>query len=56
MAIEKEKLIDTYRTMVRIRAFEEKIAEDFAAGKIPGFVHLSAGQEANATGVCQSED
>jgi pyruvate dehydrogenase E1 component alpha subunit len=52
MAIEKEKLIDMYRTMVRIRLFEDKIAEDFAAGKIPGFVHLSAGQEANATGVC----
>ena len=52
MAIEKEKLIDMYRTMVRIRIFEEKIAEDFAAGKIPGFVHLSAGQEANPTGVC----
>jgi len=52
MPIEKEKLIDMYRTMVRIRLFEEKIAEDFAAGKIPGFVHLSAGQEANATGVC----
>lgn len=52
MTIEKEKLIDMYRTMVRIRIFEEKIAEDFAAGKIPGFVHLSAGQEANATGVC----
>jgi len=52
MAIEKEKLIDMYRTMVRIRVFEEKIGEDFAAGKVPGFVHLSAGQEANATGVC----
>ncbi len=55
MAIEKEKqklYVDMYRTMVRIRIFEEKIAEDFAAGKIPGFVHLSAGQEANATGVC----
>jgi TPP-dependent pyruvate/acetoin dehydrogenase alpha subunit len=52
MAIEKDKLIDMYRTMVRIRLFEEQIAEAFAAGKIPGFVHLSAGQEANATGVC----
>lgn len=52
MAIEKDKLIDMYRTMVRIRVFEEKIAEDFAAGKIPGFVHLSAGQEANAAGMC----
>jgi len=52
MAIEKEKLLDMYRMMVRIRVFEEKMAEDFAAGKIPGFVHLSVGQEANPTGVC----
>jgi len=52
MPIAKEKLIDMYRTMVRIRVFEDKIAEDFAAGKIPGFVHLSAGQEANAAGMC----
>lgn len=52
MAIKKEKLIDMYRMMLRIRVFEEKLAEDFAAGKIPGFVHLSVGQEANPTGVC----
>jgi len=52
MAIEKEKLIDMYRMMVRIRAFEDKLAADFGAGKIPGFVHLSQGQEANGTGVC----
>ncbi len=52
MEIEKKKLLDMYRMMVRIRVFEEKLAEDFAAGKIPGFVHLSVGQEANPTGVC----
>jgi len=52
MAIEKEKLINMYRTMVRIRNFEERIREDFAAGKIAGFVHLSSGQEACSTGAC----
>jgi len=52
MDIKKEKLLDMYRMMLRIRVFEEKLAEDFAAGKIPGFVHLSVGQEANPTGVC----
>ena len=52
MNIKKEKLLDMYRMMLRIRVFEEKLAEDFAAGKIPGFVHLSVGQEANPTGVC----
>ena len=52
MTIEKEKLINMYRTMVRIRNFEERIREDFAAGKIAGFVHLSSGQEACSTGTC----
>jgi TPP-dependent pyruvate/acetoin dehydrogenase alpha subunit len=52
MDIEKEKLVWMYRTMIRIRTFEERVGEEFAAGKIPGFVHLSSGQEANPTGVC----
>ena len=52
MAIEKEKLIDMYRVMVRIRAFEERISKDFAAGLIPGFMHLYIGEEAVATGAC----
>jgi pyruvate dehydrogenase E1 component alpha subunit len=38
--------------MVKIRLFEEQVAKFFAAGKIPGFVHLSVGQEAAAAGVC----
>ena len=29
-----------------------RVAELFAAGKIPGFVHLYVGEEAVATGVC----
>jgi len=52
MDIEKKKLLDMYRMMVRIRLFEEQMARDFADGKIPGFLHLSVGQEANAAGVC----
>jgi pyruvate dehydrogenase E1 component alpha subunit len=28
------------------------VAELFSAGKLPGFVHLYAGEEAIATGVC----
>ncbi|MDI6777490.1 MAG: thiamine pyrophosphate-dependent dehydrogenase E1 component subunit alpha [Syntrophales bacterium] len=54
MAIEKEKLMDMYRTMVRIRFFEERVAREFAAGNIPGFVHLYIGEEAIATGACAS--
>ncbi|MBW6487298.1 MAG: thiamine pyrophosphate-dependent dehydrogenase E1 component subunit alpha [Syntrophobacterales bacterium] len=41
-----------YRTMVTIRGFETLAGELFAAGKIPGFIHLSIGQEASSVGVC----
>ena len=41
-----------YRTMVTIRKFETLAGELFAAGKIPGFIHLSIGQEASSAGVC----
>ena len=41
-----------YRSMRSIRSFEEKVAELFYAGRLPGFVHLYVGQEAVATGVC----
>ena len=50
--IKKEKLINMYRTMVRIRTFEERVLKEFAAGSIPGFVHLYSGEEAVATGAC----
>lgn len=52
MELTKEKLLEMYRTMVKIRFFESKAAELFAAGKLPGFVHLYVGEEAVATGVC----
>ena len=41
-----------YRTMVRIRRFEEAVGKWFYRGQLPGFVHLYIGQEAVATGVC----
>jgi pyruvate dehydrogenase E1 component alpha subunit len=43
--------METYSIMVKIRMFEEKVSELFAAGKIPGFVHLYAGEEAIGAGV-----
>jgi acetoin:2,6-dichlorophenolindophenol oxidoreductase subunit alpha len=52
MSITSEKLIQLYTTMAKIRLFEERVAQEFAAGKIPGFVHLYIGEEAVATGVC----
>jgi pyruvate dehydrogenase E1 component alpha subunit len=47
-----QEYIAYYRTMVTIRQFETMAGELFAAGKIPGFIHLSIGQEASAVGVC----
>jgi pyruvate dehydrogenase E1 component alpha subunit len=37
--------------MLRIRRVEERLAQLFADGEVPGFIHLSIGQEAIAAGV-----
>lgn len=50
--IENEKLLAMYKSMVTIRLFETRVSELFAAGKLPGFIHLYIGEEAVATGVC----
>jgi acetoin:2,6-dichlorophenolindophenol oxidoreductase subunit alpha len=42
--------LEWYRTMVRIRLFEEKVQELFMAGHIEGSTHLCQGQEAVAVG------
>ncbi|GAB3138327.1 thiamine pyrophosphate-dependent dehydrogenase E1 component subunit alpha [Amycolatopsis sp. NPDC004378] len=47
-----DTLREAYRVMRTIRAFEERVHAEFATGEIPGFVHLYAGEEASATGVC----
>lgn len=51
-ALTKDKLLDAYRMMRTIRDFEERVHDEFAKGGIPGFVHLYAGEEASATGIC----
>jgi TPP-dependent pyruvate/acetoin dehydrogenase alpha subunit len=50
--IGKTRLAGIYESMQRIRVFEERVARLFAAGKVPGFVHLYVGEEAVAVGVC----
>ncbi len=50
--LKKEDLLKAYRIMKEIREFEERLHVEFATGKIPGFVHLYAGEEAVATAVC----
>jgi acetoin:2,6-dichlorophenolindophenol oxidoreductase subunit alpha len=52
----REQLLDAYRTMRTIREFEERVHREFATGEIPGFVHLYAGEEASAAGVCGNLD
>jgi pyruvate dehydrogenase E1 component alpha subunit len=46
-----KEMLHMYRTMCRIRAFETRVQELFAANRIPGFVHLSLGEEAVPTGI-----
>ena len=50
--LSNETLLEAYRTMCTIREFEERLHVEFATGEIPGFVHLYAGEEAIAAGVC----
>jgi 2-oxoisovalerate dehydrogenase E1 component len=40
------------RRMLRIRGFEERVSVLYRDGEVPGFVHLSIGQEASAVGAC----
>lgn len=47
-----DRAIWLYRTMRTIREFELKAGQLFAAGELPGFIHLSIGQEAVAAGIC----
>ena len=48
--LSKSLLIELYRKMVRIRAFESKVTQLFLKGLVPGTIHLSTGQEAVAAG------
>ncbi len=48
----KEARIDLFRTMMRIRRFEERSLRAYQAKKIGGFLHLYIGQEAVAVGCC----
>jgi pyruvate dehydrogenase E1 component alpha subunit len=60
--ISNETLLSMYKTMYKIRTYEETLgsiyyegkspAFDISAGPIPGELHLSSGQEAAAVGIC----
>ena len=40
----REQALGMLRAMVRVRRLEERCAEDYAAAKIRGFLHLYIGQ------------
>ena len=48
------RLTAMLRRMLVIRAFEERVAELYAAGALYGHVHLYVGQEAVAVGTCMA--
>ncbi len=47
----QDKLLWIYERMRLIREFENRASALFAAGKLPGFVHLYAGEEAIGVGI-----
>jgi len=51
-SLNKEKLVELYTNMLKIRKFEETTSNLFAEGLIPGLVHLYTGEEAVAVGAC----
>lgn len=50
--LDKENAAWILKNMYDIRNFEDEVHRIFTSGEIPGFVHLYAGEEAIATGVC----
>src|SRR6476619_5824250 len=45
-------VLEMHRRMLVIRGFEERVAVLYRDSEVPGFVHLSIGQEASAVGAC----
>lgn len=48
----KEQKKSLYKTMYRMRRFEEEVFEVYKRGLMPGLAHLYLGEEAIATGAC----
>ncbi|HLY32940.1 MAG TPA: dehydrogenase E1 component subunit alpha/beta [Jatrophihabitantaceae bacterium] len=54
--VSTDELLELYRSMLRIRLFEDRAAALYQDGRIPGFLHLSVGQEAVPVGTCAALD
>ncbi|MGH8030899.1 MAG: thiamine pyrophosphate-dependent dehydrogenase E1 component subunit alpha [Luteimonas sp.] len=53
---ETERLLALHRTMLLVRTVEESLIKLFSDSEVPGFIHLSLGQEAVAAGVMSALD
>jgi pyruvate dehydrogenase E1 component alpha subunit len=56
MEVSRDRLLLMYEIMLKIRHFEQRVRDLFAAGEMPGFVHLYLGEEAVAAGACAALD
>ncbi|MBI9104198.1 MAG: thiamine pyrophosphate-dependent dehydrogenase E1 component subunit alpha [Spirochaetales bacterium] len=54
MALTKDRLKGLYFDMVAIRRFDEEVEKYAKNGTVPGFVHLSIGQEAAQAGIVRA--
>lgn len=52
--LSREQRVQMLRKMLEIRFFEEKVFELYGQNLVPGTIHLYAGEEAVAVGVCSS--
>ena len=52
LAFSNADLVEMHARMLLIRGFEDRVAALYRDGDVPGFVHLSIGQEAAAVGAC----
>ena len=52
MNLDHTLLVEMYRTMRKIRDFEDRVGELYLQGNIWGSVHLYSGEEAMAVGAC----
>jgi pyruvate dehydrogenase E1 component alpha subunit len=53
-SLKRETLVEMLRKMLEIRLFEEKVFELYGENLVPGTIHLYAGEEAVAVGVCSN--
>lgn len=54
MTLSTERFLKVYEDMLLIRKFEEEVEKYSKNGTVPGFVHLSIGQEASQAGIIEA--